>query len=505
MGVESYKVTLGSKERSILGDEVLDILTRGELIESARYKESMDSIVRVQLQHTAAMNARIDELIAALSDPNDFIVPKSWSTKGGRKAMGLNEEGAISKETLRSTLNRFVPDRVAAAEGRSGIEEVSYTFNQLKKGWVEKLFSDLREDKQLGHANISSYTATIVTALSAKIPSGMPCAGELIWQHGTKGRKALAWIYIYSKKLDSLEGADALMLQSIDKGGRGADASLIKLTNELNELTKGGYDITMELERDVAILENKPGTKATVKIEDERENRAKGAHIARVAKALGKIDLKNLKESYVELAKGAVANFADMEGSKTLRRILTEQIIDIAIGKSKNPKYKSKGKVADKKKRVKTDNTRVNKLKGAARKVNSKASQVLNAAKQMPLHSSTGKSRGKTESGDSLAPLIAILNSKLPETVARNMGPPGLENQTGRFASSVRVTDVSRTPQGHPSVGYGYQKNPYQVFETGQGRAPWATPDRDPRKLIDKSIREIAAQFAIGRFYTRRI
>ena len=113
--------------------------------------------------------------------------------------------------------------------------------------------------------------------------------------------------------------------------------------------------------------------------------------------------------------------------------------------------------------------------------------------------------RGKTESGDSLAPLIALLNSKLPETVARNMGPPGLENQTGRFASSVQVTDVSRTPQGHPSVGYDYRRNPYQVFEMGSGRPPWATPDRDPRKVIDKSIREIAAQFAIGRFYTRRI
>lgn len=505
MSVKSYKIKKGSKERSIKGEEILDTLTRGELLESARYKESMDSIVQVQLRHTDAMNARIDELIAALSDPGDFIIPKSWSTKGGKRSMGANEEGAISKETLRSTLERFVPDRVAAAEGRSGVEEVSYTFNQLKKGWIEKLFTDLRKDKQLGHANISSYTATLVTALSVKIPPGMPCAGELVWQHGTKGRKALAWLYIYSKKLDSLEGADAVMLQAIERGGRGAEASLIKLTNEINEATKGGYNISMELERDIKILENDPGTKAEVIIEDQRQNQAKGAAASYIAKIFSKIDLKNLKESYIELTKGAVANFGDMEGSKTLRRVLTEQVIDIAIGKSKNPRYKSKGKVAEKKKRVKTDNTRVKKLKNAARKVNSKASQVLNAAKHMPLHSSRGKTRGKTESGDSLAPLIAILNSKLPETVARNMGPPGLENQTGRFASSVRVTDVSRTAQGFPSVGYDYRRNPYQVFETGSGRAPWATPDRDPRKLIDASIREIAAQFAIGRFYTRRI
>ena len=85
------------------------------------------------------------------------------------------------------------------------------------------------------------------------------------------------------------------------------------------------------------------------------------------------------------------------------------------------------------------------------------------------------------------------------------MGPPALENRTGRFASSVHITDVSQTAQGYPSIGYNYQRNPYQVFEMSHGDRRWATPDRAPRKLIDSSIREIAAQLAIGRFYTRRI
>ena len=100
--------------------------------------------------------------------------------------------------------------------------------------------------------------------------------------------------------------------------------------------------------------------------------------------------------------------------------------------------------------------------------------------------------------------LIGIINQKLPETVRKNMGVPGLENQTGQFASSVRLTDVVQTPQGFPSFGYTYQKDPYQVFEVGAGSPPWATGARDPRTVIDRSIREIAAQFAIGRFYTRR-
>ena len=101
--------------------------------------------------------------------------------------------------------------------------------------------------------------------------------------------------------------------------------------------------------------------------------------------------------------------------------------------------------------------------------------------------------------------LIGMLNRELPSTVRKNMTHPNLENRTGRFASSVKIVDINQTPQGYPSIGYTYQKSPYGVFETGTGAPPWADGDRDPRELIDKSIREIAMKFALGRFYTRRL
>ena len=113
--------------------------------------------------------------------------------------------------------------------------------------------------------------------------------------------------------------------------------------------------------------------------------------------------------------------------------------------------------------------------------------------------------RKAQSSGPSMLQIIAMMNKQLPATVRKNMRSPGLENQTGRFASSVQLTDVSKTPKGFPSIGYTYQRNPYQVFEDGAGSSPWANGDRDPRELIDRSIRELAAQFAIGRFYTRRV
>ena len=100
---------------------------------------------------------------------------------------------------------------------------------------------------------------------------------------------------------------------------------------------------------------------------------------------------------------------------------------------------------------------------------------------------------------------VALINQKLTETVKKNMNSPALQNQTGRFAESVKVMEVTQTRQGYPSFGYRYQNRPYQVFEMGKGSPPWATPERDPRRLIEGSIREVAATLALGRFYTRRL
>jgi len=138
-----------------------------------------------------------------------------------------------------------------------------------------------------------------------------------------------------------------------------------------------------------------------------------------------------------------------------------------------------------------------------------KATLISKSEDGQPMGDTKGKGKRAVargaQQGPNITSLQALINAKLPQTVAQNMGPPGLENRTGRFASSVHITDVSQTAQGYPSIGYNYQRNPYQVFEMTHGDPRWATPDRDPRKLIDSSIREIAAQLAIGRFYTRRI
>ena len=99
--------------------------------------------------------------------------------------------------------------------------------------------------------------------------------------------------------------------------------------------------------------------------------------------------------------------------------------------------------------------------------------------------------------------ILGVLNSQLPRVVAANMGTPRLENRTGRFAQSVRATDATKTPQGFTSIGYTYMKERYGSYESSSG-SRFADIDRDPRPLIDQSIREIVIGFGLGRIFTRR-
>jgi hypothetical protein len=85
------------------------------------------------------------------------------------------------------------------------------------------------------------------------------------------------------------------------------------------------------------------------------------------------------------------------------------------------------------------------------------------------------------------------------------MGLPRLVNRTGRFAESAKVIGVEFTDKGLPSFQFTYQKNPYDVFDRVRGALPWNTPSRDPKTLIALSIRELAKELAVGRFYTRRV
>ena len=93
----------------------------------------------------------------------------------------------------------------------------------------------------------------------------------------------------------------------------------------------------------------------------------------------------------------------------------------------------------------------------------------------------------------------AFVNSRLGKTVVGNMGRPGLENQTGRFARSAQVTNAMAVGN---QIHMDYTYNPlYRVFEDGAQY----TASYDPRPLIENSIRELAAAKLETKFTLRRV
>ncbi len=149
--------------------------------------------------------------------------------------------------------------------------------------------------------------------------------------------------------------------------------------------------------------------------------------------------------------------------------------------------------------KVKTEDT---KIKEGAPSTLDKKVVVSKVASSRSLKKKKVASRAGAGSQVSNFRLLAAINTNLTEAIQKNMVSPALNYRSGRFAESVKLTDISVTQRGFPSIGYTYQKFPYQTFEVGGAQG---TQARDPRKLIDRSIREVAAQLALGRFYTRRL
>lgn len=94
-----------------------------------------------------------------------------------------------------------------------------------------------------------------------------------------------------------------------------------------------------------------------------------------------------------------------------------------------------------------------------------------------------------------LSSLMVLINRHLQSVISANMGDGAehkiLNYRTGRFAASARVERMSESRAGMITAWYSYMKNPYQTFEPGFNQGSPAS--RDPKLLISKSIREIAA------------
>lgn len=335
--------------------------------------------------------------------------------------------------------------RTAASVTNRRHEEFGRANFKQQAYMLKKLYPEISEGQELGHKNISVLRASLSSTLA-----GM--------EGDDPRRDSVKALYFIVKRVDAIT----------EKG----EQSFESLLDQLETAIKSGYSVSSSYVKDVNMLK---GIKGSLELEFEPRdiNQFKG----RLAGMVGDLFRQVITDSSFDLTSSpGFENIANLKGSPSMLEDITQQSLQIIDPKKKFKRgTRSKAKAS------------VKQMTGG--RINVKRNKKSKTKAPVP---------GRTK-GVSSTPLemLGILNQQLPKVVANNMGSPKLNYISGRFANSVNVTDITQTAKGFPSVGYTYRRNPYEVFERD--------PDRDPRKIIDLSIREIAAQFAIGRFYTRRV
>lgn len=187
-------------------------------------------------------------------------------------------------------------------------------------------------------------------------------------------------------------------------------------------------------------------------------------------------------DSINEFLPAIVDDIMQGKGSKRTIKVNTP---NIKVGQSKN----FSAKVTSAKK---TGQPIIQQLKQELKTVKSR----ITKPKNVKITGSTTKS-----SVTNLTGLADLFNTNLVRVVKENMGDGTrrdiLNLRTGRFAESVKVERLTESRAGMITAFYSYMKNPYATFSQG-GRQEYPR-SRDPKLLISKSIRELAAQQAITR------
>lgn len=111
---------------------------------------------------------------------------------------------------------------------------------------------------------------------------------------------------------------------------------------------------------------------------------------------------------------------------------------------------------------------------------------------------SRGRGNIEQQAGSNPMALKSLLNEILPQAVAVNMVAPALRYRTGRFANSVRVDNVTQGPRGgNTMIEATYRTNPYETFAPGGKQY---TQQRDPERLIKRTVRQVASGVIGARF-----
>ena len=309
--------------------------------------------------------------------------------------------------------------------------------------------------------------------------------------------------------LDNVDKLDQ-QLQTLKKqydSDSGAKTMGAQLLEQAFEQTIGAYKDVLEKNFELRKFYNpdKMEWNEDLIIEMEIISRAKDVTGGMAQRAMDPFDYKgvaaDLEKAVTETIKKKVPLWARLwhktKGSATREEMYVQkrqnQLIQHLLVNVKDKKSKGKGGVDF---RLRVNKKLLQKLpksaKGKAGFTIGKLQSAITAkaAKDYKAKFKKAKAqKGQGRTAESPIALRNILNEALPQMVASKMTPPALQFRTGRFANSARVENVNIGPRGGIGIDYTYMRNPYETFEPGGKQG---STQRDPRKIIGASIRELA-------------
>ena len=417
-------------------------------------------------------------------------VEKSNKKEATRKEL-IKQRGqilVIDSKRFKDILKEIFPGIETATLNKIWEDWSAYLNTQAKNVKNKERLKELVEVKKeilLKPTEHSFIIASYETIKKEK--SGTQTLGRIVKQHYSRAKKE-------ELKLIGGQGDKAGAQLGHEEAGRGLAASAVKTLKAEAALARFGASDNPMFQKIIRETKNQLNVSISHEqlITKDGKLRKKYIPILTWQKAVDNQTTKLSEEAAVDFLTDELGKVATLKGSTPLVDGVGQVLLGTVAPKKARVQGKRKKQISEKSKGSEKKKTRTKKSENVVRDTGIAAKSFIQKDRS--------KSRKK-----SLFSVMAMINQRLPETLEKNMRAPGLENRTGRFARSVKLTDVSQTRQGYPSFGYTYRTDPYAVFEVGKGRSPWATPERDPRKLIDASIREIAGQMALGRFYTRRV
>lgn len=188
-------------------------------------------------------------------------------------------------------------------------------------------------------------------------------------------------------------------------------------------------------------------------------------HLSPQTKELNSKIAQEAEAAFIEDITNRLEN---LKGSKTFKEIIDDAVVGkFTRGVTKGYKSKAKSK------------------KTVGRKFKKASSPTIPRLRNK---------KGQFASTTSLLPVFnELISAKVKENMWESSAPNDgvLRYQTGRFANSATIESLAQTQSGALVAQYNYMRSPYDTFAPG---GELHTPDRNPHRIIEKSIREIAVE-----------